>query len=262
MGSTQRPTTSRRYTQEQKDQAVRLVRQVRAETGQKHSAVRRVAGALVEQRPAPYQPRRPPTRRVRGPALRFTHPRRLTGGQTPESPTIPVRFIYTSPTCRGWSCWARFRALNPAPDVIVVTAARDVATVRAARRNGALHYLVKPFEASRLIEQLDDYRKWRADINKLKEASQADVDRLYGRIGGPATASDSHSRAEKPTAQLVLDALRATAQPLTADEVATKIGVNRPTAQRYLDWLHEHGHVERHLRYGTAGRPSHRYSAK
>lgn len=38
--------TQRRYTQEQKDQAVRLVRQLRAETGQKHGAVRRVADQL------------------------------------------------------------------------------------------------------------------------------------------------------------------------------------------------------------------------
>jgi transposase len=44
MGSTK--PTQRRYTQEQKDQAVRLVRQLRAETGQKHGAVQRVAAQL------------------------------------------------------------------------------------------------------------------------------------------------------------------------------------------------------------------------
>jgi transposase-like protein len=41
----QAPTT-RRYTQEQKDQAVRLVRKIRVETGQKHGAVQRVADQL------------------------------------------------------------------------------------------------------------------------------------------------------------------------------------------------------------------------
>jgi transposase len=45
MGSTGK-STSRRYTREQKDQAVRLVRQVRAETGLKHGAVQRVAAQL------------------------------------------------------------------------------------------------------------------------------------------------------------------------------------------------------------------------
>ena len=167
------------------------------------------------------------------------------------------------PDLPGLDLLARFRALGPAPDVIVVTAARDVGTVRAAMRNGALHYLVKPFDARRLVEQLDAYRRWQADIARLAEASQDDVDRLYGRIGAsPATpaGSSGHSRADEPTAQLVLEALRAAAEPLTANEVATAVGVSRPTAQRYLALLHELGHVDRQLRYGTAGRPSHRYT--
>ena len=45
MGSQDKPTT-RRYTVEQKDQAVRLVRKIRAETGQAHGAVQRVAAQL------------------------------------------------------------------------------------------------------------------------------------------------------------------------------------------------------------------------
>ncbi|MCU4186697.1 response regulator [Acidiferrimicrobium sp. IK] len=164
------------------------------------------------------------------------------------------------PDLPGLELLARFRALDHAPDVIVVTAARDVATVRAAMRNGALHYLVKPFDARRLVEQLDAYRRWQADITRLAEASQDDVDRLYGRIGAPPPGPGGHSRADEPTAQLILEALRAAAEPLTANEVATAVGISRPTAQRYLAWLHEHGHVERQLRYGNAGRPSHRYS--
>jgi transposase len=38
--------TSRRYTQAQKEQTVRLVRQIRAETGERHGAVQRVARQL------------------------------------------------------------------------------------------------------------------------------------------------------------------------------------------------------------------------
>jgi transposase-like protein len=38
--------TSRRYTQAQKEQAVRLVHQIRAETGERHGAVQRVARQL------------------------------------------------------------------------------------------------------------------------------------------------------------------------------------------------------------------------
>jgi len=40
------PPTSRRYSPAQKEQAIRLVRQLRAETGQRHGAVLRVARQL------------------------------------------------------------------------------------------------------------------------------------------------------------------------------------------------------------------------
>ena len=166
------------------------------------------------------------------------------------------------PDLPGLKLLGRLKALDPAPDVIVITAARDVTTVRAAMGSGALHYLVKPFEANRLVEQLDAYRRWRADITRLSEASQDDVDRLYGRIGTtPGVGAPPQRRVEEPTAQLVLEALRAATEPLSANEVAATTGISRPTAQRYLAWLHEHGHIDRQLRYGTAGRPSHRYSA-
>lgn len=45
MGSSEKPTT-RRYSQEQKLQAVRLVRKIESETGQRHGAVKRVAAQL------------------------------------------------------------------------------------------------------------------------------------------------------------------------------------------------------------------------
>jgi transposase len=46
MSTEQVAPTSRRYTKAQKDQAVRLVRQIREETGEKHGAVQRVARQL------------------------------------------------------------------------------------------------------------------------------------------------------------------------------------------------------------------------
>jgi len=46
MGTEKKSETTRRYTDEEKAQAVRLVRQARAETGQKHGAIKRVAGEL------------------------------------------------------------------------------------------------------------------------------------------------------------------------------------------------------------------------
>jgi transposase len=46
MSTEQVAKTSRRYTPAQKEQAIRLVRQIREETGERHGAVQRVARQL------------------------------------------------------------------------------------------------------------------------------------------------------------------------------------------------------------------------
>ena len=45
----------------------------------------------------------------------------------------------------------------------------------------------------------------------------------------------------------------------SAAEVAARVGVSRATAQRYLSSLADDGAVDIQLRYGTTGRPEHRY---
>jgi len=47
---------------------------------------------------------------------------------------------------------------QPRPDVLAVTAARDVASVRTAMQLGAVNYLVKPFRFAALRERLIAYR--------------------------------------------------------------------------------------------------------
>jgi response regulator of citrate/malate metabolism len=148
------------------------------------------------------------------------------------------------------------------PDVIVVTAARDVSTVRTAMQLGAVHYLVKPFGFEALAERLVSYRALRLRMCGLAdEADQADVDALFGLLRAPvpetATPPKGHSA---PTLELVRDAVKSARGDVSAAEVAETIGVSRATAQRYLTYLTKHGIVRLQLRYGSTGRPEHRYS--
>jgi two-component system CitB family response regulator len=62
------------------------------------------------------------------------------------------------------------------------------------------------------------------------------------------------------TADAVRDALRRATEALTAQEVAEATGVSRATAQRYLADLVAAGRVDLGLRYGSTGRPEHRYT--
>lgn len=143
-------------------------------------------------------------------------------------------------------------------DVIIITAARDVATVRAAMRSGAVYYLVKPFGFEQLAEQLAAYGRWRADAESRRITGQADVDALFGtqRASTPPTG---HSRGLPPTMQKVLDAVLTAQRPLGAQDLADLIGISRPTAQRYLSELERKAHITLHLEYGTTGRPVNTY---
>lgn len=148
------------------------------------------------------------------------------------------------------------------PDVIVITAARDQATVRTAMQLGAVHYLVKPFGFAALSERLEAYRRLQVRIARLPgEARQADVDELFDTLRAPGLAgrrpAKGHSAA---TLELVHDAVRAASGPVSAAEIAENVGVSRATAQRYLAYLEGRGLVRLQLRYGTTGRPEHLYA--
>lgn len=149
---------------------------------------------------------------------------------------------------------------NP-PAVIVISAAREIAAVRQAMQLGALHYLVKPFGFGVLAERLVAYQQLRRRLAGLPdEAEQADVDELFGMLRSPASALSRPDKGHSaPTLDLVRSAVAASAEDVSAAEVAETVGISRATAQRYLTYLERHGVVTLHLRYGTTGRPEHRY---
>ena len=148
------------------------------------------------------------------------------------------------------------------PDVIVISAARELDAVRTAMQLGAVHYLVKPFGYQVLGERLGAYRRLRQHMDELDgPPEQADVDELFGLMRTPSTVTARPSKGHSPqTLELVRNAVRGSAADISAAEVSDQVGVSRATAQRYLNYLERHGVVKLQLRYGTTGRPEHRYS--
>ncbi|MFF9818032.1 response regulator [Streptomyces sp. NPDC014006] len=143
-------------------------------------------------------------------------------------------------------------------DVIMVTAARDIATVQAAMRQGALQYLVKPFAFAGLRAKLEAYAALRRRLDGGGEAEQADVDRIFGALS--ASSEPGLPKGHSPTtAELVRQALMNADGPLSAQEIAERTGLSRQTAQRYLKLLERTGRARLTLKYGDAGRPEHRY---
>ncbi|MFI5962388.1 response regulator [Streptomyces asoensis] len=159
----------------------------------------------------------------------------------------------------------RMRDQGHGTDVIMITAAGDVTTVRTAMRLGALHYLVKPFTFAALRARLDSYAALRRTVDRVGGhgiAGQEQVDRIFGalRTGPAPSAPGLPSGHSEPTTDLICAVLHRANHPLSAHEVAAETGLSRSTAQRYLRHLEQAGRLHLSLKYGDTGRPEHRYA--
>jgi response regulator of citrate/malate metabolism len=148
------------------------------------------------------------------------------------------------------------------PDALMITADRDIVSVRTAMKLGAVGYLVKPFGSPDLAERLTAYRELQHRVHALgatAETDQADVDALFSAARPPAVPRVPAKGHSAPTLTLLHQALRTAHSALSAAEAAELTGVSRATAQRYLSYLVKEGMVRLELRYGATGRPEHRY---
>ena len=149
---------------------------------------------------------------------------------------------------------------RPPVDVIAITAANDVETLRSALQGGVMHYLVKPFQFNAFREKLESYAAMRSRLGRVLEVDQSEIDELYATLRAASSEPSLPKGLSPATFALIARALREACIDLSAEDVAARTGVSRVTSRRYLDHLSRTGVVDVQLRYGKAGRPEHRYA--
>lgn len=174
-------------------------------------------------------------------------------------PDLVLLDIYL-PDLSGIEVIKRLRLGEAPVDVIAVTAAKDVRTLRAAMQGGVVHYIVKPFLYETFRERLERYAALRGRLERMREASQGEIDQVFSLLR--AQGAGTHPKGiSAPTLRLVVEVIREARDELTAVEVGKQAGISRGTARRYLEYLASLGQVELSLRYGATGRPEHLYRA-
>jgi response regulator of citrate/malate metabolism len=163
------------------------------------------------------------------------------------------------PDMSGLEVLRRFResSADYPVDVIVISASRDLDSLRTALRGGVFQYLVKPFEIESLRSKLVEYAEHRAELQRLTDVDQAEIDRVFRAQGsrGPAPKGISPE-----TTDLVVQALGdAPDDGMSASDCAAVTGLSRSSTRRYLEHLVTIGKAEMRPRYGVAGRPERRY---
>lgn len=161
------------------------------------------------------------------------------------------------PDMTGIDLCRTLRARGDATDVIAVTSARDLATVRAAVSLGIVQYLIKPFQFATFRGRLEAYAEFRraaesADANS-EALRQDELDRMLDGLRSPRPARLPKGLSDSTLAALV--GILKAASPLTAAELADRAGISAPTTRRYLEYLTARRLVSGQPRYGGPGRP-------
>ncbi len=148
-------------------------------------------------------------------------------------------------------------------DVILVTAARDVESVKSAMHGGVFDYIVKPLEFSRMRDSLSRYRDHFERLNALDTVQQSDIDGLLPRTKTDSPVNRPASLLPKGIDALTLNKVRELFQSLPdsrgAEMVGQNIGISRTTARRYLEYLVSTNELEVDVSYGGVGRPERHY---
>ncbi len=177
------------------------------------------------------------------------------GSAAQLQPDLMLLDVYL-PDMSGLAVLHRLRAEGNRVGVIMITAARELDTVRGALDGGAADYLIKPFEFEQLRAKLGAFAARADALAADGGADQSMIDALFsGAAPAPAAVLPKGLGAE--TGQLVLDAVR-TADEVSAAECADLVGISRVSARRYLEHYLSTGLLELRLQYG-AGRPERRY---
>ncbi|WP_148253363.1 response regulator [Aidingimonas lacisalsi] len=160
--------------------------------------------------------------------------------------------------------WLRKRGRDE--DVILITAADEMDTVRSARRLGVSDYLVKPFTFERFQEAVQVCAQSRTALAALPErVAQRDIDSLFK----PPRRSMSlrHDGLPKGLTPLTLaqvaDAVLSQGEThFATDALHGATGMSRVSLRKYLKYLVEQGMLEESFHYGQVGRPSFSYRCR
>jgi two-component system response regulator DctR len=175
-------------------------------------------------------------------------------------PDLVIVDIYM-PHQDGLETLQQIRTEGHTVDVIAITAASDMETVRRVLQNGAFDYIMKPFKFDRLKQSLENYHAFRQKLKEKEKLTQKELDALL-------QPNETETRSKLPkglndiTLQKIVHYLQKQMNPVSAEEVAEGVGIARVTARRYLEYLEKQQKVEIDIQYGGVGRPVNRYIMK
>lgn len=181
-------------------------------------------------------------------------------------PDLAILDMYM-PVQDGLTTLSQLRSEELNIDVIAITAANDLETIRRVLQLGAVDYIMKPFQFERVKQALEQYAAKRGSLTGEISLSQTELDRLlYGQEAVESVVKSEEQDLPKGLQAMTLRQIVLYMEEQTgsrsAEEVAEGTGLARVTARRYLEYLQKQGLLLLDVQYGGVGRPINRYQFK
>jgi len=158
------------------------------------------------------------------------------------------------PIVDGMELLQSIRSIGHNIDIIMITAARNSASIQNSLRQGVVDYLIKPFQFERLYAALIAYRDRIQLIQDSTVLNQNEIDRRI-LSKGDLPLGDLPKGIERETLNAILEQAKQYSKPFTTEELAKCVGVSRVSVRKYLTFLKETGTLQARLIYRAVGRP-------
>lgn len=160
------------------------------------------------------------------------------------------------PGMDGISLLKHMRKIGLLQEVILVTAARNASQVATAMKLGAVDYLIKPFEFSRMKQALGKAAQRHTLQGDVHEVSQDQIDIL---LQTHTEEEELPKGLHRQTLDRIKQTLQQSTRAMTAGDVADKLSLSKVSVRNYLNYLVDQKKAEIERDYSTGGRPSHQY---
>ncbi|MET3728475.1 two-component system CitB family response regulator [Fictibacillus halophilus] len=147
-------------------------------------------------------------------------------------------------------------------EVVMVTAATEVKTLKHALEDGIFDYIVKPVIFQRFKDTLLQFKEHKLLMTQLsadKEINQNMIDSLLKREKVEVEPSFLPKGIDPITLDKILTILMKHKKGFTAEDLGHRTGVSRTTARRYLEYLVSEQKAKADITYGGVGRPERIY---
>lgn len=163
------------------------------------------------------------------------------------------------PDINGLKLLQHLRKINKEVDVIVVSAASDMYTIKKAFQYGVVDYLIKPFEFERFNEALCLYRERQSFMNNNNAISQKELDKHILNKEQPIVNQLPKGLDKNTLKKTWISIQNMNTQSFSTEEIAKIIGISRVSMRKYLSFLLEKEILSMNVEYGTVGRPIYKY---